>query len=292
MADINTLVNDIYGLFTKPREFDQANTEEFGRKLAQHISNRINEERGAPTLRLSNLGMPDRKLWYTINTPENAEPLRPEVRVKFLFGDILEELLLFLAKEAGHDVRGQQDSITINGVRGHRDGIIDGRVVDTKSASTYGFKKFSNNSLRDDDPFNYMVQLGAYLSGSKEEDTVTDKNVASFLAIDKQHGHIVLDTYEFEEYNYKDLVNRKRDMLMQPEPPERCYEDIPEGKSGNRKLDTGCSYCPFKQTCWPGLRTFIYSRGPVYLTHVALEPKVAEANKDMMYDAADIEGGV
>jgi len=291
MADINTLVDDIYGLFTKPRDFNKENTEEFGRKLAQHISNRINEERGAPTLRLSNLGMPDRKLWYTINLPQAAEPLRPEVRVKFLFGDILEELLLFLAKEAGHTVEGQQDTIKINGVVGHRDGVIDGRVVDTKSASTFGFKKFASNGLRDDDPFNYMVQLGTYLDGSKEEDIVTDKNVASFLAIDKQHGHIVLDTYEFPEYNYKQLVNQKRDMLMLEEPPERCYEDIPEGKSGNRKLDTACSYCPFKETCWPNLRTFLYSRGPVFLTHVALEPKVPELNKDEFYDAAG-EGGV
>ena len=62
-----------------------------------------------------------------------------------MFGDILEELLLFLAKEAGHTVTGQQDTLSISGVNGHRDAIIDGRLVDVKSASSYSFRKFKNN---------------------------------------------------------------------------------------------------------------------------------------------------
>jgi len=57
---------------------------------------------------------------------------------------------------------------------------------------------------------------------------------------------------------------------------------VPEGKSGNMKLGVNCSYCPHKVTCWDdanngdGLRLFLYSNGPMWLTEVQKEPKVQE----------------
>lgn len=280
---IDTLVNDIYDLFdpSKPTEFNEKNVEEFGKRLAQHITNRISEERGEPKLRLSNIGTEcHRKLWYTINQPDKAEPISNNVRFKFLFGDILEELLLFLAKESGHDVQGCQDEVSINGVKGHRDAVIDGRVVDVKSASSFSFKKFLSNSLRNDDPFGYIDQLGGYLHAGLDDPIVTEKDVASFLVVDKTLGHICLDTYPKPDTDYTAKVESLKDMLKAPEPPERAFEDVPEGKSGNRKLCTQCSYCSFKHHCWPDLRVFTYSKGPVFLTEVSKEPKVLEATAD------------
>lgn len=278
MKSIDTLVDDIYSLFTD-KDFtpDPANVDAFARRLASHICNRIAEERGKPTLRLSNLGTPcSRKLWYSINEPEAGEELPPEARIKFLFGDILEELLLFLAKEAGHTVEGCQDEVEIEGVRGHRDAIIDGRLVDCKSASSYSFKKFAANGLREDDPFGYLDQIGSYLEASQDDPALKEKDVASFLVIDKTLGKICLDTYAFPcEYNYKKKVTETRSIL-EGEIPPKGYEDVPEGKSGNRKLCVQCSYCPFKLHCWSNLRTFIYSTGPVFLTKVEREPKVIE----------------
>jgi hypothetical protein len=276
---IDNLVSDIYGLFQNDSTWvpDLDNIREFGLRLGQHIANRASETRGAPTLRLSNLGVPDRKLWFTVNAADKAEPLPPEARIKFLYGDILEELLLFLAKEAGHQVTGQQDTIEINGVVGHRDAIIDGRVVDCKSASSYSFRKFENNGLRSDDPFGYLSQLGGYLAGSTD---AVDKDVASFLVIDKTLGKITLDTYPKDGTDYNKLVDHKRKVLSLKEPPKKkCYPDEVDGKSGNRKLGVGCSYCPFKHDCWSGLRTFLYSTGPVFLTHTVREPKVPEVNR-------------
>jgi hypothetical protein len=55
--------------------------------------------------------------------------------------------------------------------------------------------------------------------------------------------------------------------------PARTFEPIPEGKSGNMKLGLNCSYCGYKTHCHPGLRTFAYARGPVFLTDVIREPK-------------------
>ena len=65
-------------------------------------------------------------------------------------------------------------------------------------------------------------------------------------------------------------------MVAEKQPPERPYKDVADGMSGNRKLGTMCSYCQFKTLCWPGLRTFVYSSGPVFMTKVVKTPNVLE----------------
>lgn len=279
MKQIETLIEDIQTILS-PRvshSFDEENVQAFGQRLASHIRTRLAESRGRPTLRLSNIGTKCwRKLWYLINEPERAEQLPPSAYLKFLFGDILEELLLFLAKEAGHTVEGCQDEIEIGGVKGHRDAIIDGRIVDCKSASSFSFKKFSSNKLREDDPFGYLDQLGSYLEASLEDPRLTDKDVASFLVVDKTLGHLCLDTYPKSDIDYESKINDLKNILSLPEPPPRAYEQVPEGKSGNKKLGVNCSYCEFKFHCWPNLRVFNYSSGPMFLTEVVKEPKVME----------------
>lgn len=278
MADISTLVEDIYGLFLKEgghRPAPEA-LEKLGKDIAETIANRMAPPERKPTLRLSNLGKPcERQLWYDVNTPELGEPLTAPAKIKFLFGDILELLLLFWAREAGHKVEGEQDELIVHGVTGHRDCIIDGRIVDCKSASTYSFKKFASGGLRVSDPFGYLPQLSSYYTASLGDERLLDRDRGSFLVIDKTLGNICLDTYKLSKVEEK-YVQRKKDVVASNKPPARGYEDEPEGKSGNYKLGVNCSYCEFKSACHPGLRKFAYSYGPVYLTRVVKEPKVAE----------------
>ena len=276
---LDTLVQDIYALFTEPHEFAEGNVEAFGKRLAQHISNRVTEEKSGGTLRMSNIGTKcDRKLWYTVNKPEAAEPLPPEVRFKFLYGDILEELVLFLAKEAGHSVEGAQDTLEIAGIKGHRDAIVDGVQVDVKSASSWSFKKFEDHLTSDNDAFGYLDQLGAYLFASQDDPRVTRKDIAAFIAVDKQLGHICVDVQPNTYTDYTKLVSKKKDLVAQQTVPPRAFTDEPDGKSGNRKLCTECSYCSFKKTCWPELQTYLYSTGPRFLTVVTREPNVGKAS--------------
>lgn len=273
---IDTLVEDIYATFSGD-PFSEDALEAFGRTLGNTLGSRITSQRATPTLRGSNLGSKcDRKLYYSINQPGDAEHLPPSARFKFLYGDLLEELLLFLAAQAGHRVEAQQAEVNVNGVLGHIDAIIDGRLVDVKSASTYGFKKFESNGLGSDDPFGYLDQIGAYHYALRDDPRITDRGVVSFLAVDKTLGHIVLDSYVAPEKDYDALVDQKRAMLAQKEPPSRAYAPVPDGKSGNLKLGVSCSYCDFKRTCYPELRTFIYSSGPTFLVETVREPKVAE----------------
>ena len=64
--------------------------------------------------------------------------------------------------------------------------------------------------------------------------------------------------------------------------PDRCYSDIPDGKSGNYKLPIGCVYCDYKRECWSdanngqGLRVFNYAKNKRYLTKIGRQPEVEE----------------
>jgi hypothetical protein len=281
LPQISSLIKDIYDVLKNPKEIDPALCKDFGEKLAKVISYRLSEARRPPSLRVSNLGtLCNRKLWYSINQPGKAIPLSAPTRLKFLFGTILEELLLFLAKVAGHTVEDEQGEVDVHGVKGHIDGIIDGELVDAKSASSMSFRKFRDHTLSFDDSFGYLTQLGAY--GSR---TGVGRN--HFLAIDKQHGSIALDSYDKDERDWEKYVADKRAAVTSKEPPPRAYTDEPDGKSGNRKLGVGCSYCDFKAECWQGLRAFSYSGRPRFLTRVVREPDVPELKfEDTSDDAA------
>lgn len=279
MSSIETLVEDIQRLVENDAHVvsDEAK-EKLGRELANVIvSNLFNDrkdqaKRGA--LRMSSLGTEcNRQLWLKDKFPEAEEPLPYNVRIKYLFGHILEELLLFLAEEAGHTVEKRQETLELNGVIGHRDAVIDGVQIDVKSASTRGFVKFKDHKLETEDPFGYLVQNNAYWHADK---TLTDDRIG-FLAIDKQFGHICLDLYQADKgSDYSALVDTKRSAINSVVPPVRFYFPEPDGKSGNLKLGTACSYCSVKAKCWPGMRTFLYSNGPRFLTHVERLPDVPE----------------
>lgn len=228
---------------------------------------------------MSNVGSPcERKLYYSVNTPEEAEPLTASTIFKFSFGDMIELLLLFLSQTAGHTVEGTQDTQEIEGIKGHRDAVIDGVVVDVKSASTYSFAKFRDGDLSaGNDAFGYIDQLQSYLYAGQDDPVVTDKSRAAFLVADKTLGHICLDIHEKKSIPYDLIYKHKKEMVNAPEAPPRGFTAVADGKSGNEKLGVNCSYCDFKDKCWPGLQTYIYSTGPRYLTTVVREPKVDQA---------------
>jgi len=279
LATIDTLVEDIEKVLTEHHEFSEDRIQELGQRIANSLKESLggSSEREEGTLRFSNIGMPcDRKLWYTVNTPKDAEPLPPEARLKFAYGHILEELLLFLAEEAGHEVTGRQDELEIEGVKGHRDAVIDGVLVDVKSASTYSFQKFKSNGLRSSDPFGYLPQINSYREASNEE---VDQSKAAFLVVDKTLGHICLDVYEADGKDYTEVIREKKEIISGNTPP-RGFPPVPDGKSGNKMLGAECSYCEFKRKCWPELRTFLYSNGPRYLTKVVREPNVPEVDSE------------
>lgn len=84
----------------------------------------------------------------------------------------------------------------------------------------------------------------------------------------------------FEQINAEERVQECKDIVALPEPPEeKCYSDVPDGKSGNRKLNTHCGRCHWKFKCWEGLREYDY-KPRRYLTHVEKEPQVEEVHHE------------
>jgi len=273
IPDIQHLVEKKDGWFTP--ELSKLFSEDVSRRLQRHF----NEDKTTPTLRLSQMGPKcPCALWHSIYSPGEAEALPPWVEIKFAFGHILEALVVTLSKATGHEVTGEQDEVTVDGVKGHRDCVIDGCVVDIKSASSMSFKRFKDGSIKDNDSFGYLEQLDAYLVGSLDDPLVRVKDRAFDLVVDKQLGHMVL-----YEHKLRDDISAKvaaaKVIVASPRPPTCTCGEVPDGKSGNFKLDVRASYSPQKYLCKPNLRTFIYSDGPRYLTKVVRLPDVPEIRK-------------
>jgi len=137
------------------------------------------------SLRMSNIGRPARQLWFEKNKPlDDAKP-SAATQMKFLYGHVLEEIILMLVRAAGHTVTDEQKEVEVDGIKGHMDCKIDGEVIDIKTASKFAFNKFKNGNLYDDDPFGYLPQLAAY---EKAEDTYK----GGFLVVNKEGGDICL----------------------------------------------------------------------------------------------------
>ena len=220
---------------------------------------------------MSNVGKPNRQLWYDIKSLDVSEDLAPSVIFRFLYGHVVEELMLFFIDLAGHKLESQQAEVNVNGLKGHVDCIIDGVVVDIKSASDYSFKKFKDGRLAQDDPFGYLAQLSAYEHGF-------NKSGGGFLVANKSTGEICLyRPDDLEMPNIEERLKTVRAELEQDSPPEeRCYPIIEKGKSGNMGLHNSCKWCRHKHQCNPDLRVFKYSNGYEFLTEVAVLPSVEE----------------
>jgi CRISPR/Cas system-associated exonuclease Cas4 (RecB family) len=283
---IDTLLEDIDQVLLNGAEITDEQAEKFAKALVNTIKTKISPESReySPTLRMSNIGRPcERQLWYQINQAEEGEPMPPNAYMKFLMGDIIEEVVLMLAELAGHTVEGGQDEMEIAGIKGHRDAVISGTLVDVKSASPYSFTKFKEGTLSEDDAFGYIPQLSSYLQASQDDPKVTDKDRAAFLVFNKVTGDLALDFHSKrgERDQYVLYYEAKKAMVKSDTAPERSFDAVAQsGTSPNKKLGVNCSYCNFKYSCWPELRTFLSSRGPVFLTEVEKEPRMVEIDRD------------
>lgn len=289
VRDPRTLPEDIYRILDDDtdHEVSEENVKWAGDVFMELLRSRLAKRevlKGEDVLRFSSLGKKDRQIWYSANMPEVAEKLPGSVKMKFLIGDLWEILLLFLAKESGHEVSHEQFEVEEDGVHGHIDCIIDKVCVDVKSASPYSYESFVSGGYRFKDSFGYISQLSGYANSLKDAGKL-ETTRAGFLVGNKVTGAIHFEELpsEYIEANKPERrIAEQKEVIKRDTPPERCYPPVPEGKSGNMRLGVECSYCPFKYECWKdsnngkGLRKFFYSRSPVWLTSVKKEPNVPE----------------
>jgi hypothetical protein len=288
---MNNLVEDIYKALEplsdgKRIALSEEDIENFGENIKKVMSSWANPARRDTefSIRMSNVGLHPRKLWYDSKYKYTGEKnkIKPSTQIKFLYGHLLEELVLLLVKLSGHDVTAEQKEVMVEGVSGHLDCIIDDEVVDIKTASGFAFYKFKNGTLREDDPFGYLGQLAGY-----EESEGTENG--GFLVINKESGELCL--YCPEDLDKPNIISKietiKKCLKKKSPPKEYCYKPMSEVQKGNEKLHKNCGWCPYKYKCFKdsnggeGLRTFKYAKGNAYLTKVVVEPKVPEITDEL-----------
>ena len=282
---IDTIATDIKNLVAgisngKPANVTEENMDKFLVNIKEAFNswnNPIREKDGK--LRMSVLGKPPRQLWYDRFSPKKTKSYDASLNIKFLYGHILEHLLLYLAELTGHKIGDQQKKVEIDNIKGHIDATVDGEVCDVKSASTFSFKKFKTGELVGDDPFGYHAQLSGYETGMRT-------NKGGFLVMDKSTGDVCFyKPDELAKPNVPTLIKTLQDTLKRNSPPDRCYQ-LSETKGGNKSLPIGCQFCAHKWECYKdandgkGLRVFKYSNRYVYLAQVNRQPNVEEITKN------------
>ena len=286
MKKLDTLVEDIYDKLSVLSDGESLNIDDktidaFGESMKEVLSQWANPRpRDSGTLRMSNIGKPMRQLWYDMRSEsKTTERIKPSVFIKFLYGHLLEEVLLMLIKIAGHEVTDEQKEVSVSGIKGHMDCVIDGEVVDIKTASGFAFKKFYNKTLAEDDMFGYLPQLAGY-------EAAMGTNKGGFLAMNKESGELALYRPDsFDKPDIKKKIKTVKKLIKIDTPPELCYNPIPDGAAGNMQIARGCTWCRHKFECHSdanegkGLRVFKYSNKYSYLTRVVKEPRVLEVTK-------------
>lgn len=272
---IDTLLEDIASILRDNKaELNPENYTKFSKNIGLSIVKQISPEprvRPENTVYASELGTQClRQHYYKVNHPELAEPVGPAARVKFMYGNLLEELVLLLAKEAGHTVEREQEKVTYEGpglqIVGRIDAVIDGCVVDVKSCSSYGFDKMVNRS-KWEDSFGYQPQLAFYDAVTRPgRPRVVD---GRFLLVEKVSGKLGFSYYEKDETG---KIWEKAKALDEAAKVKvgALSRRVPVGHARGQVLDTVCSYCAFKKACWSdankgkGLRVFNYAKGPEF----------------------------
>jgi len=268
---IDTLVKDIYATVEgakapslSGREFTTSYQKWWDEKWTRKPKHLSFSEVGSSCLR---------KLWYDVNTPEHKEAIDGNLRIKFLYGDMLESLVLALCKTASHTVELEQERVVYsvgNGwtISGRLDAVIDGVVVDVKSTTKMGINKFEGGLV--DDPFGYKHQLSGYAVALEKEE-------AGFLTIQKELGHIAYFPITVDKGHFHEQAIASIEAVELKENTLSRLSPVPQSAtSKNMKLCTTCSYCGYKKVCWPEARTFLYSSGPVSLVSVVDLPRVTE----------------
>jgi len=221
MKLINTLIKDVYHVAERENWFLPADAQRYSSEMASRVMERLAGQEKSASLRLSGMGERcPRSLWASVHSPSVQERFPAHVRIKFHFGDVVEAMAVALAKAAGHDVRGEQDELQLLGVKGHRDCIIDGNIVDVKSINSLGFQKVKARQVEEDIFLrNYLAQLDGYLLASHDDPLVTNKDTAFLWCIDKAMGHMCLYQHRLRSDFIQNRVTDYKAIVALPEAP-------------------------------------------------------------------------
>jgi hypothetical protein len=280
IKNIHTLIGDIYDVVESEEGWlTAANVEGLTGELGRQLVQSSGQKDSGAVLRLSQMGEKcPCQLWHSVHTPSLGEKFTAPTLIKFTYGHVIEALVISMAKAAGHEVTGEQDVLYLDGVKGHRDCVIDGCVVDVKSTNSLSFKTIKSGNVAED-PFlaTYLAQLDGYVVASADDPVVRVKDRGYLLAVDKTLGHMCLYEHKIRPDFIRNRIRAYQEIVDKEASPACTCGTVADGESGNYKLGLRESYNPFKFQCaerrGEKLRTFLYEGGPRFLTKVVRRPK-------------------
>lgn len=244
-----------------PKEFIAEFKEDCGKAIEKQFTDAREKEF---RIRMSNIGKPlcqlqMEKKYFDDESIKNFDNYNYKLRN--LFGDILEAVVVMLLKTVKANIQGVQGNVKLNteyfDIKGTYDIIIDDKVYDIKSASPFAFeKKFGEkgggfDKFVEDDVFGYLSQGYLYSEA-------TTKPFGGWIVVNKSTGELLLSSPPEDDEQYRkhamDIVHKNIKALMNDEPFERCFELEEElfykNPTGNKVLGTVCSFCEYKYKCW------------------------------------------
>jgi hypothetical protein len=235
----------------------------------------ITSKRGGFRLRMSNLGRPPCMLQAEAEG-HAAEQEAPSNRFRNLYGDLIESAAIGLMKEAGVNVKDEQIpcELELAGtvIDGTADIVIDEegpKVYDIKSSSSWAYtNKYVSNTLHnlweDGDSFGYVTQIYLYSQSLKLP-------VGGLIIINKETGewYVMPPPIYDDELRAQSLKRAEENVIrhLEKQPFKKDFEPVQEvfrGKpTGNEILPVTCTFCRFKNSCWPGVqhRPQVVSKG-------------------------------
>lgn len=184
---------------------------------------------------------------------------------RFLYGNIVESIVLFLIRASGIKILSEQESVKLKVadkvISGRLDIILDlgngPEVYDIKSASDYSFKSKLTSTFESfvkEDVFGYTIQLLAYAKAK-------GIHAGGLIFCNKNNGELHVlefpkDQKELKEWAVK-TIERNLNTVNNDKPFKRSFTDLPEifnkKETGSRILPYVCTQCDYNMKCWPSL---------------------------------------
>lgn len=177
-------------------------------------------QKESKSLRISGLGKPA-VLQALSWLGHEQESVSFQSKMRFFDGDVFEAQIVALAKSIGINITDDQLEVRFEGVKGHVDGIFEGKLVEIKTANDNFFKAVQRTPLALEDR-GYLTQAGCYCAGLGLEDYL-------FLLKNKNTGEL----FEVEGKPDRELVSRAGRVIHKIQGMKNA-EDILAPESGIR----------------------------------------------------------
>lgn len=273
MNELEVRLNTLLSKATKGTiDIPDALVEEFGQRCKDLLIKQFNKPREKDfRLRMSNIGKDLRQL-HMEKLYGEAE-VKPQDKLKFIYGDIIEALVVILLKHSGLEISGESGSTELQvageSILGEYDIIYkdiatgEQYLIDVKSASpsAYDYKFVDYDKLKANDSFGYRLQGFGYDASSKD---ISSDMFKGWFVVDKVSGRfkfvdVPKDTYQYEwEEAIRDITevvtHFKEDKPLPPCPGVK-KETWYSKETGEVILADGpkepCQWCPRKTICHP-----------------------------------------